>query len=664
MNTIIQRWREKSRSCVLPAGALAIAAILLELSSVVGPAGKIQVSGDGIPLPFAVHGVASFAGTVTEIGSLNGMKIIDVSFDEGESYHDLDEHALHFIVTPDDDGISTYATLRDALTKRKRFFGYRYTTRDATDEMAKQSAREADPSAKWDYSDMFSGEFFASDQTLADPESVPTKFTKDHPDVRFRHLSEIPLMKNARYLIITDEPGIGFRARNVVLPDVTFTDMGTLPWNEETFAIPKTNYNTDSDTGYFAYVGREMMKLSGNLLTATRAHDAPVGPENYWWYPIEGQQTTVQGFPVLFDAGFRPCVDNVGSMHPCAEGETPGNVIPLNGQFVMDLTLGGTWRVVAGGSPPIGQYGGLPAVASQFGFFRMSNADVEKWNNGSWDKLATLSESIGDAVSHGGLLYALSRDGSHLYRSSDGIDWETLTVDGIDFPVRRMGLLSKDGHLWLAGRQEGAERDSLLVWPPPPAHFPDRSLALSVLSTGTTNGDSTQCANNTADGHRWRLPSKSEFVELLPSIIRLHLNPADTAFRIERIGDEYFPVMDTDGTGPKTSSNSDNLLCVAEPLPSDTKPLTSEPGCSVTRQPTSASGGQIHFLPADARIAIRLDDSCIVKEWDRVLVMRSDCSGTNCFVRTVSCADGLPSEQISGCSGGCKDGVCTTQAVQ
>lgn len=613
-----------------------------------------------IPVPFVTNERSALAGAITTIGNYGGTDIIDVSFDDEEISHGLTKGAIHFILTPDTDDISTHAKLVHAMTKGKRFYGYEYTTRDAAAEHAKQSERKAAPNVDWLYSELFPGTFFASNWELADPNSNASRFHAQHPDVEFRRLSEVALRRNARYIIVTEDAGLEFKARGVIVPDTEFAEFSSTPWSEATFTIPKTAYNTDEDSGFYAFTGGEMMKLSRNGITSRRIGPAPMGPENYWWYPVEGRQQTVRGELVIYNAGFRPCLDSVGSMHKCLPGEAPASLVAISGIYRWNPDVGGgRWENSTDGSPSSADLGLYPSLLfPPVGMIRVRGTVIERWTAGSWTLLSTLP-SAGRAIAHHeNVIVVLSADGNHLYRSPDGLLWQTLSVGGVDFEVNSEKFLSQDGRLWIAGRYPGAAHDHILV-SPPLASPPDRSLTLSVVSSNTVNLDAWTCDFNTGDGqYQWRLPSESEFRELATSLQALFPSLSARAFRIEPNGLFSFPVMNFNALQPAESSNKDVLLCIADPLSADPVPNSADAGCSVTREPVAGSGGQVYYRPAGARLGVRLDDSCVIDALDRMFYLQGECSGKNCFTRTVSCADDVPVMQTSDCPGRCTDGVC------
>jgi hypothetical protein len=607
------------------------------------------VSPDGIPIPFGAGDTSTLVGSVSRMGVKAGKDLMNVSFDNGEKSESMPQ-GLNFVVTPDTTDISS-VSLERALSAGKRYFGYKYTSRGA--DIERQRAQDAKNGSPLTFRDMFPGEFFAS--SLA--ESDIASFAALHHDIQFRSLKDIRLEQNARYVIVTLESGVTFVARDIPPePDVTFVQVGTVPWTQSTFAIPRTRNNTDADSGFFAYVGSDMLKLSQNLLASTRVHESPIGPENYWWYPLLGDQQTVWGFPALTNVSFCPCTDFVGSMHKCGPGEKTSNCVSRSGVYAwVKNGDSGSWKPITDGTPHSADLTNGPVVLTDSGdYLRVSGTNVLRWGHGVWYGVSALPSDGAAMVVQGSHIFVLSSDGKYLYRSVDEKRWDTLTVAGIDFPVRYTGFLSSEGRLWIAGRVAGETHDRILAWPPL-SGSPEAAYYLGSLSENTVNLDS--CLD-IADGHVWRMPSESEFRLIAPALRDLYPSLPNPNFRIAPITGMYFPVMSMFGGDPRVSSNSDNMLCISDSSSGEIRPSPDLPGCSVIRQSTTASGGEIRFLPDGASLAVRLEDSCIGKVSDRAYKLQHSCAGIGCQARAMSCSNRVPAEVVTDCPASCLDGIC------
>lgn len=623
-----------------------------------------RISSRGIPMPFG-NRITPLRGQLSDIGSTTDNRpIVDMTFDDGEISETFGSGAVTFVVTPaDPSSFSSGAPLSIALDPGKKFYGYKYTASDAAQEKAMQGLRDNPPldeknnPTAYTFKQLFPGTFFASDTELQNENFFPATFSTDQ-GVTFQPLSTITLEPDSRYLIIAEEDGVSLTVRGLALPpDITFTTVGSTPWSGHTFAIPRVSANATNDYGFFAYEGVDMLGLSDNTLTSRRVGSAPLGPVNYWWYPLVGPQSTVFGYPIIFNAYFIPCYSYATSMRQCNSWEVPMNgkiSLPSPYAFTKASYIGeANWKPITSTNPSVTLIGDYPAVLSGSYAIRVRGKTIEACSGYSCGTMSTLPETGADIARHEGALYVMTADGKHMYTSMNARQWKRLTIAGIDFPVRQQTLLSKDGHLWIVGRGDNDAKDRILAWPP--VTQKENAYYLSMVSQDTVNLDSG-CSNN--NDRAWHLPSQNEFLKLLPALNVLYGSLPKQFFRIEASSGLSFPVMSLGGVGPQESSNSDNLFCISPVLGSDEEVAGDPSGCTVLRQPTASSGGEIRFKPTGAELAVRIEDSCSTKIWDRINSLDRSCAGKGCFLRSVSCVDSLPVETVTECPSSCRDGVC------
>jgi cysteine-rich repeat protein len=171
-----------------------------------------RISSADIPLPFGGKG-SVFRGQLSDIGTtLDNRSIVDMTFDDGEVSEAFGVNNITFVLTPTDPAsFSSSAPLSVALTAGKKLYGYKYTTQDAVieterrDESKTVLVDEDGNLIVYPYSYLFPGEFFASDNNLADENSLPTQFAAAHTDITFKPLSEVTLDADARFIIIAEE---------------------------------------------------------------------------------------------------------------------------------------------------------------------------------------------------------------------------------------------------------------------------------------------------------------------------------------------------------------------------------------------------------------------------------------------------------------------------
>jgi hypothetical protein len=157
------------------------------------------VSTDSIPLPFDAS-ISSLKGSLTDIGSKDGITLTNVTFGDQEVSEHLPANHMLFVTTPTT--LSAGAQLSIALTTNKKIFGYKYTSKAATTERQRRS--DADQGHPHAFPELFPGEFFASDEQRSFDATIP--FFESDKHVVFHPLSAVTLDPDARYVIVANDP--------------------------------------------------------------------------------------------------------------------------------------------------------------------------------------------------------------------------------------------------------------------------------------------------------------------------------------------------------------------------------------------------------------------------------------------------------------------------
>lgn len=217
----MERFFRHSRAIHLPLTVTLICLVLVLGLLFISGKNSDRRSSRGIPLPFGTRST-SIRGQLSDVGSTtDNRRIVDMTFDKGEISETFGAGNLTFVTTPaDPSAFSSGAPLSVALTTGKKFYGYKYTSMDATKEKEMQTVKndfpldaEGNPTA-YSYSQLFPGTFFASDAELNDPDSFAYQF-HDAQDVTFVSASRVSLDANARYLIIAEESGVTMTDRDL-----------------------------------------------------------------------------------------------------------------------------------------------------------------------------------------------------------------------------------------------------------------------------------------------------------------------------------------------------------------------------------------------------------------------------------------------------------------
>lgn len=196
-----------SRAVLILGTLLLLAIVVVSVTAVRRSALPLVTSG-GIPIPFG-NSSRVLQGRLSQIGTTDAKTLVDVTFDGAESLQELPAQSVAFIVTPNSDSVLHGTPLRDVLTSGKRFYGYKYTSVSATLERQRREEQVLHPELPYQYSELFPGQFFAS--SLNDPFVIA--FSSQHDDVHFLTLADVPLERNARYIIVPQEAGISMAAQ-------------------------------------------------------------------------------------------------------------------------------------------------------------------------------------------------------------------------------------------------------------------------------------------------------------------------------------------------------------------------------------------------------------------------------------------------------------------
>ncbi len=165
-----------------------------------------------VPIPFAAQDGSGLAGSLVKIGTRNSIDIFLVEYPNGTDVERLFPDRINLVSVPNDSAI-TPVSMDAALTMvgltGVNYFGYEYTTANASAEIAHQN----DPVFK----DRFPGQFFASAKARSVDGATLTSFETANNVVFTKTDSTAgaaQLKKNTLYVIIVNEPsGANLRVR-------------------------------------------------------------------------------------------------------------------------------------------------------------------------------------------------------------------------------------------------------------------------------------------------------------------------------------------------------------------------------------------------------------------------------------------------------------------
>lgn len=168
---------------------------------------------DGIPLPFG-GSTASIAGSITVVRQ-SPIQVREVSFDDGSVSEVLQAtphvDRMDFVVTPESDTIAAGAPLAQAITAGKRYFGYRYTSRDAARE--REAAARLAGGEPVTFAELFGGTFFTSSEERASDPTI-ANFERQR-GITFLDASLVTLDRNARYILVVNDDNTTMTARGL-----------------------------------------------------------------------------------------------------------------------------------------------------------------------------------------------------------------------------------------------------------------------------------------------------------------------------------------------------------------------------------------------------------------------------------------------------------------
>lgn len=170
----------------------------------------LRTPSSAIPLPFGQES-SSLRGQLLSLGTVGGRHIVDMTFEDGKVSEAFGVNDLTFLLTPSDPAtFSAGAPLSSGFAPGTRFYGYKYKSADASQEIEMQRLKNNPPldadgkPTAYTYSQLFPGTFFASDLHRNDQASFANTFHGIHDDVIFKPVSEVMLEPNSRYLIIAE----------------------------------------------------------------------------------------------------------------------------------------------------------------------------------------------------------------------------------------------------------------------------------------------------------------------------------------------------------------------------------------------------------------------------------------------------------------------------
>lgn len=186
---------------------------------------------DGIPLPFGTAS-NSLQGAITNVGSRNGIDVLDVTFNNGETSELLQPDKIYLVHIPNrisigDVPLDLAMTIPGTVNHNVDYYGYRYSDAAATSERNNISANL--------FKDRFPAQFFASSGALASDVThggALAAFASDN-GVSFRRTENVtggvridPL--GSLYLIIVNQP----EGARITLTGVTGCGNGTVEGTE------------------------------------------------------------------------------------------------------------------------------------------------------------------------------------------------------------------------------------------------------------------------------------------------------------------------------------------------------------------------------------------------------------------------------------------------
>lgn len=154
-----------------------------------------------------------FRGQLTNIGTKAGRTVTSMTFQNGEISEGISVDHLNVVLVPDLADISTGTPLSTAITSGKRVFGYKYTSGDGAAEIA--AKLKADNGEPLSYSELFPGQFFASDEERGTGTGTFIAQFEEQKNISFLSLSAVMLERNARYVLVTTDAETSLTVRGL-----------------------------------------------------------------------------------------------------------------------------------------------------------------------------------------------------------------------------------------------------------------------------------------------------------------------------------------------------------------------------------------------------------------------------------------------------------------
>ena len=170
-----------------------------------------------IPNPFSSEASSDLRGTLVQTGTQGTRGIYDVTFTDAETAQALPDSGLFSVVIANSPTISNNVPLNKALTANKKIYGYLYSDMDATREIDAAIAAEAAIANGDDvaFTDLFPHKFFASPAMISEKKAFLDSYR--NKGVVFETLDNVMLLRNARYVMVTMDPGVTLTVRGIAI---------------------------------------------------------------------------------------------------------------------------------------------------------------------------------------------------------------------------------------------------------------------------------------------------------------------------------------------------------------------------------------------------------------------------------------------------------------
>ncbi len=197
---ILRRWVLATFGCLAFIG---IAAVLSKNLHQVR-----EVTFEGIPIPFAQDATNNLKGTITNVGTKNGIQVQRVTFPSGTVEENLNVDKIYLVSIPTDSSLTNLplatavSAVTDSTNHAINYYGYKYSTNTATQEIQNKNDTS--------FSVRFPGEFFASTSALADSQANLSGFAATR-NITFinAETSDQPKIGGNLFILIVNESGGG-----------------------------------------------------------------------------------------------------------------------------------------------------------------------------------------------------------------------------------------------------------------------------------------------------------------------------------------------------------------------------------------------------------------------------------------------------------------------